>query len=120
MTFVLVGAGPTGVELAASMAQLASVTLRGQFRRNDPAQSQIILIEGGKRILPTFAETLAKKAADRLEKLNVKIMTGTKVEKVDENGVVADGKRIPSATVLWTAGVATSPIVKMLGAKSDR
>ena len=120
MTFVLVGAGPTGVELAASMAQLAAVTLRGQFRRIDPARSSIILIEGGKRILPTFAERLAQKAARRLEKLGVKIMTGVKVEKVDENGVVADGKRIPSATVLWTAGVAPSPLVKLLGAKTDR
>src|SRR3977135_2391321 len=70
MTFVLVGAGPTGVELAASMAQLAAVTLRGQFRRIDPAKSSVILIEGGKRVLPTFAENLAKKAARRLEKLN--------------------------------------------------
>jgi NADH dehydrogenase len=120
MTFVLVGAGPTGVELAASMAQLAAVTLRGQFRRIDPAKSSIIVIEGGKRILPTFAERLAKKAARRLEKLGVKIVTGVKVEKVDENGVVADGKRIPSATVLWTAGVTPSPIVKLLGTKTDR
>jgi NADH dehydrogenase len=120
MTFVLVGAGPTGVELAASMAQLATVTLRRQFRRINPAKSSIILIEGGKRVLPTFAESLAKKAARRLEKLGVRLLTGIKVEKVDENGVVADGKRIPSATVLWTAGVAPSPIVKLLGAKSDR
>ena len=120
MTFVLVGAGPTGVELAASMAQLAAITLRGQFRRIGPEKSSIIVIEGGKRILPTFAESLAKKAAKRLEKLGVKIVTGVKVEKVDENGVVADGKRIPSATVLWTAGVAPSPIVKLLDAKTDR
>jgi NADH:ubiquinone reductase (H+-translocating) len=120
MTFVLVGAGATGVELAASMAQLAAITLRRQFRRIDPAKSSIILIEGGKRILPTFAERLAKKAARRLEKLGVRILTGVKVEKVDENGVVADGERIPSATVLWTAGVAPSPIVKLLGAKTDR
>jgi NADH:ubiquinone reductase (H+-translocating) len=120
MTFVLVGAGPTGVELAASMAQLATVTLRGQFHRIDPAKSSIILVEGGKRILPTFADSLAKKAAKRLAKLGVKIMTGVRVEKVDEHGVVADGKRIPSATVLWTAGVAPSPIVKQLGAKADR
>src|SRR6266702_3723974 len=119
MTFVLVGAGPTGVELAASLAQMATITMRGQFRRIDPAKSSIILIEGGKRVLPTFAENLAKKAARRLEKLNVKIITGAKVEKVDENGVVADGKRIPSATVLWTAGVAPSPIVKLLAAKAD-
>ena len=120
LTFVLVGAGPTGVELAASMAQLAAVTLRGQFRRIDPAQSSIILVEGGKRILPTFSEGLAKKAARRLEKLGVKIATGVKVEQVDENGVIADGKRIPSATVLWTAGVAPAPILKLLGAKTDR
>jgi NADH dehydrogenase len=120
MTFVLVGAGPTGVELAASMAQLDADTLRGQFRRIDPAKSSIILIEGGKRILPTFSESLAGKAAGRLRKLGVKVVTGAKVEKVDENGVVADGKRIPSATVLWTAGVAPSPLVKLLGAKTDR
>jgi NADH:ubiquinone reductase (H+-translocating) len=119
-TFVLVGAGPTGVELAASMAQMASVTLRGQYRRIDPAMSSIILIEGGQRILPTFAERLARKAARRLEKLGVTIMTGARVEKVDENGVVADGKRIPSATVLWTAGVSPSPIVKLLGGQTDR
>jgi NADH dehydrogenase len=120
MTFVLVGAGPTGVELAASLAQMATITMRGQFRRIDPAKSSIMLIEGGKRILPTFAESLAKKAAKRLEKFGVKVVTGVKVEKVDQNGVVADGKRIPSATVLWTAGVAVSPIVKLLGAKTDR
>ena len=120
MTFVLVGAGPTGVELAASMAQMATLTLRGQFRRIDTAESTIILIEGGARILPTFAERLANKAARRLEKLGVKIMTGVKVEKVDENGVVANGKRIPSATVMWTAGVAPSPLVKQLGGKTDK
>src|SRR4051812_42254830 len=120
ITFILVGAGPTGVELAASMAQLASVTLRRQFRRIDPAKSSIILIEGGSRVLPTFAEDLANKTARRLEKLGVKIMTGVKVEKIDENGVIANGTRIPSATVLWTAGVAASPIVKLLGAKTDR
>jgi len=120
LTFVLVGAGPTGVELAASMALLAAVTLRGQFRRIDPAQNSIILIEGGKRILPTFAEGLAQKAARRLERLGIKIMTGVRVETVDESGVIANGTRIPSATVLWTAGVAPSPILKLLGAKTDR
>jgi NADH dehydrogenase len=120
MTFVLVGAGATGVELAASMAHLAAVTLRGQFRRIDPSKSTIILIEGGGRILPTFAESLAKKAARRLEKLGIKVLTGVKVEKVDSDGVIADGRRIPSATVIWTAGVAPSPLVKLLGAKTDR
>jgi NADH dehydrogenase len=120
MTFVLVGAGPTGVELAASIMQLARVTLRGQFRQIDPAKSSIILVEGGARILPTFTESLAEAAAIRLESLGVEILTGVKVEKVDENGVIADGKRIASATVLWTAGVAASPFVKQLGAPADR
>ena len=120
MTFVLVGGGPTGVELAASMAQMAAVTLRGNFRRIDPAKTSIVLIEGGNRILPTFAESLSRKAARRLEKLGVKVLTGTKVEKIDEQGVVAGGKRIPSATVLWTAGVAASPVVKTLGVPTDR
>jgi NADH dehydrogenase len=120
MTFVLVGGGPTGVELAASMAQLATTTLRAQFRRIDPASSSIILVEGSKRILPTFAESLAKRATRRLEKLGVEIQTGVKVEAVDEKGVVANGRRIASATVLWTAGVAASPIVKLLGRETDR
>ncbi len=120
MTFILVGAGPTGVELAASLAQMATLTLRKQFRRIDTAESAILLIEHGARILPTFAESLAEKAARRLEKLGVKIMTGVKVEMVDESGVVANGERIASATVIWTAGVAPSPLVKVLSAKTDR
>jgi NADH:ubiquinone reductase (H+-translocating) len=120
MTFVLVGGGPTGVEFAASLAQLAMITLRGQFQRIDPAKSSIIIVEGGERILPTFAEALAKKTAKRLEKLGVQIMAAVRVEQVDAEGVVAGGKRIRSATVLWTAGVAPSPIVKLLAAESDR
>jgi NADH dehydrogenase len=120
MTFIVVGAGPAGVELAASMAQMASVTLRGQYRRIDPARSSIILIEGGTRILPSFDERLAAKAGKRLEKTGVRIMTGAKVEKVDDKGVVADGQRIAAATVLWSAGVSPSPIVKLLGGKTDR
>jgi NADH:ubiquinone reductase (H+-translocating) len=120
MTFVLVGAGPTGVELAASIAHLASVTLKGQFRRINTAACQIKLVEGGKRILPTFDEKLAAKAARRLSWLGVRVLTGVKVEKIDEEGVVANGIRIPSATVLWTAGVSAASICKLLGAKTDR
>src|SRR5262252_1148657 len=120
MTFVLVGAGPTGVELAASLAQMVNVTLRGNFRRIDPAKANIILLDAAKRVLPTFAESLSGRVTRRLTKLGVKVMTGVKVETVDEQGVVAGGSRIPSATVLWTAGVAASPIPKMLGAKTDR
>ena len=120
MTFVLVGAGPTGVELAASIAQLATTTLRRNFRRIDPAKTSIILLEGGKRVLPTFAESLSKKAAERLAKLGVQVMTGAMVETIDGRGVTVGGKLIPCGAVLWTAGVSPSPIVKMLGVATDR
>jgi NADH dehydrogenase len=120
MTFVLVGAGPTGVELAASLAQMVRVTLRGNFRRIDPSKSAIFLLDAGSRVLPTFAESLSRRVTRRLTKLGVEVLTGVKVESVDERGVVAGGTRIPSATVLWTAGVAASPIPKMLGTKTDR
>jgi NADH:ubiquinone reductase (H+-translocating) len=120
MTFVLVGAGPTGVELAGSLAHLVKVTLRGNFHRIDPAKANIILLDAGKRVLPTFAESLSHKVARRLEKLGVKVVTNVKVEAVDDKGVIAGGNRIPSATVLWTAGVAAWPVPKMLGTKTDR
>jgi NADH dehydrogenase len=120
MTFVLVGAGPTGVELAASLAHMVKVTLRGNFRRIDPAKAGIILLDAGSRVLPTFAERLSRRVTRRLTKLGVKVLTGVKVDIVDEQGVIAGGNRIPSATVLWTAGVAASPIPKMLGSKTDR
>jgi NADH dehydrogenase len=120
MTFVLVGAGPSGVELAASLAHMVNVTLRGNFRSIDPAKATIILLDAGKRVLPTFAASLSRGVTRRLTKLGVKVMTGVKVETVDADGVVAGGSRIPSATVLWTAGVAASPIPKMLGTTIDR
>jgi NADH:ubiquinone reductase (H+-translocating) len=120
MSFVLVGAGPTGVELAASIANMVSITLRGNFRQIDPATSTITLIEGGDRVLPSFAPSLSRKAARHLAKLGVKVMTGVKVEHVDAQGVIAGGEGIPSATVLWTAGVAASPVVQLLGVKTDR
>jgi NADH dehydrogenase len=120
MTFVLVGAGPTGVELAGSLAHLVKVTLRGNFHRIDPAKASIILLDAGKRVLPTFAESLSHRVARRLEKLGVKVVTNVRVETVDDKGVIAGGNRIPSATVLWTAGVAAWPVPKMLGTKTDR
>jgi NADH:ubiquinone reductase (H+-translocating) len=120
MTFVLVGAGPTGVELAASLAQMTISTLRSNFRRIDPANTSIVLLEGGKRVLPSFAESLARRAALRLAKLGVKVVTDAMVEHIDERGVTVGGNRIESGTVLWTAGVAPSPLVKMLGVATDR
>ena len=120
LSFVLVGAGPTGVELAGSIAQLASVTLRSNFRQVDPTKTSVILLDGAKRILPSFAESLSREAARRLEQLGVTILTDAKVDKVDEQGVVVAGKRIDSETVLWTAGVAPSPILKLLETATDR
>ena len=127
MTFVLVGAGPTGVELAASLAQLVQITLRGNFRNIDPSRSRIVLLDAAPRVLPTFAESLSRRVTRRLTKLGVKVLTGVKVETVDAEGVIAGESeipsatvRIPSATVLWTAGVAASPLPKMLGTKTDR
>ncbi|MFL5019965.1 MAG: NAD(P)/FAD-dependent oxidoreductase [Rhizobium sp.] len=120
MNFVLVGAGPTGVELAASLADMVRVTLRRNFRRIDPAMSTITLLEGGDRVLPSFAPSLSERAARHLARIGVTVMTGVKVENVDAQGVVAGGKRIASATVLWTAGVAASPIIKLLDVKTDR
>ena len=120
MTFVLVGAGPTGVELAASIAQLATTTLRRNFRRIDPATTTIILLDGARRILPSFAESLSKKAADHLAKLGVQVITGAMVESIDARGVTVGGKLIPCGAVLWTAGVSPSPLVKMLGVATDR
>src|SRR5438552_11771640 len=108
------------MELATSLTHMEKVTLRGNFRSIDPAKSTIILLDAGNRVLPTFAETLSRRVTRRLTKLGVKVLTGVKVETVDEQGVVAGGNRIPSATVLWTAGVAASPLPKMFGGKTDR
>ena len=120
LTVVLVGAGPTGVELAATISGLARATLRSSFRRIDPADSRILLVEAGKRILPTFDEALSRKAAKRLARLGVEVLTEARVEQIDAQGAIVGGKRIESATVLWTAGVAPSPILKVLNAETDR
>jgi NADH:quinone reductase (non-electrogenic) len=120
MTFVLVGAGPTGVELAASIAQMAKTTLRANFRRIDPATTSIFLLDGAKRVLPSFVESSSIKAAQRLAQLGVKVTTSAMVEHIDAQGVTVGGNRIDSGTVLWTAGVSPSPIVKMLGVATDR
>lgn len=120
MTFVLVGAGPTGVELAASLARMAKKTLRRNFRHIDPATARIVLIDGANRVLPTFAEALSRKVTKRLNQLGVEVITDAVVETVDALGVVAAGVRIPSAMVLWTAGVAASPLARDLGGQTDR
>lgn len=120
LTFVLVGGGATGVELAASLAQMASVTLRSNFRHIDPAAASVILLEGGKRLLPAFDEALAEKARVQLERLGVTIRTGVMVQQIDAAGVLAGDVRLPSATVIWTAGVKPHPVGSWLNAPTDR
>jgi NADH dehydrogenase FAD-containing subunit len=120
LTFLLVGAGPTGVEMAGALAELSRMTLRSEFRRIDPREARIVLLEAGERVLPSFDESLARKVERRLKRMGVEIRTGRPVEKVDEEGAVVAGERLRAATVLWTAGVKPPPVAAWLGAETDR
>jgi len=120
MTFVLVGAGPTGVEMASAIAVMVGTTLRRNFRRIDPTSAHIILVDMGKRPLGTFAETLSEAARLRLLELGVDVRLEKPVQAIDAEGAVVGNERIPSETVIWTAGVAPSPAGKWLGCELDR
>jgi len=120
LTFVLVGAGPTGVEMASAIAVLVRNTLRSEFRRIDPASARIVLVDQSPRVLGSFSQELSSAAKKRLEELGVEVLAGRSVEKVDAMGVIAGGERIVSNTVIWTAGVAPSPAAKWLNTESDR
>ena len=120
LTFIIVGAGPTGVELAGAIAELARQTLTNEFRRFDPASLKLILMDAGPRILAQFDESLAAAATAKLEKLGVEVRTGSAVEHVDAEGVVVRGERIQTKNVFWAAGVKGSPAAQWLGAEADR
>ena len=120
LTFVLVGAGPTGVEMAGAIAVLVRTTLRSEFRRIDPAAVRIVLIDMAQRVLGTFAEDLSRAAQARLERLGVEVRLGKGADRIDDGGVVVGGERIASKTVIWTAGVAPSPAGKWLKTTMDR
>ena len=120
LTFVLVGAGPTGVEMAGAIAGLAHKTLVSDFRHIKPEQARTVLVEALPRILMAFDERLAKKAQTTLNRLGVEVRTNSPVEAIDSDGVVIAGERIPTKTVIWTAGVAASPAGEWLGADTDR
>jgi NADH:ubiquinone reductase (H+-translocating) len=120
LTFVLVGAGPTGVEMAGAIAELAHKALAAEFRHIDPASARIILVEAGPRILATFPERLARKANKALNKLGVEVRTGVAVEDINAGGVVIAGEPLAAKTVIWTAGVAASLAGQWLGAETDR
>jgi NADH:ubiquinone reductase (H+-translocating) len=120
LTFVLVGAGPTGVEMAGAIAELAHKAIVSDFRHIDPRTARIILVEAGPRILPTFPENLAQKAQRALKRLGVEVRTGAAVEAIDDNGVVVAGSHIAAKTVIWSAGVKASPAGQWLKAEVDR
>jgi NADH:quinone reductase (non-electrogenic) len=120
LTFVIVGGGPTGVEMAGAIAELAKKTLVKDFRTIDPASARVILVEGGPRVLASFPEGLSAKARCSLEKLGVEVLTNTPVEICDAGGVVSAGRRIEARTILWAAGVQAAPAAKWLQADKDR
>jgi NADH:ubiquinone reductase (H+-translocating) len=120
LTFVLVGAGPTGVEMAGALAELRRFTLKSDFRRIDPLKARIILAQAGPRILANFPEELSRKAQARLESVGVEVRLGQPVKAIDEAHVVIGDETIPCRTVIWTAGVAPSPAGKWLNAPTDK
>ncbi|HEV2551210.1 MAG TPA: NAD(P)/FAD-dependent oxidoreductase [Stellaceae bacterium] len=120
LTFVIIGGGPTGVELAGAIAELARVALARDFRHIDPRSSRIILVESGSRVLATFPEALSAFAKSALEKLGVEVRLGHPASACDADGVVVAGERIEARTIIWAAGVAASPAAKWLSAEKDR
>ena len=120
MTFVVIGAGPTGVELAGAISELARAALRDEFRHIDPREARVYLIEGADRVLLNFDEDLSTYAEEALRRLGVIVELGENVMQVDKDGVTYGGKRLEAKTVIWAAGVQASPVAKWLGAEADR
>ncbi len=120
LTFLIVGAGATGVELAGTLAEIAHHTLKREFRRIDPATAKVLLVEAGPRVLPAFPDSLSIKARHQLERLGVIVRTGLPVTHLDDRGARIGQESIAARTVLWAAGVAASPVGKALGVGTDR
>ena len=119
LTFVICGAGPTGVELAGAIADLARFGLSDEFRSIDPASARVVLVQAGPRVLPTFPESLSLAAQASLEKMGVEIRLMSRMERVGVDGVVVNGEPLPTATALWAAGVVASPVAQWLGQDPD-
>lgn len=120
LTFVIVGGGATGVELAGALSEISHHALVRDFQNIDPSQARILLVEGAAHVLPTYPENLSIKARKSLERLGVEVRTGARVTKIDETGVYLGEEHIPARTRLWAAGVAASPIARSLGGELDR
>ena len=120
LNFVVVGGGPTGVELAGTLGEISRYALAHDFRSIDPARTHILLLEAGPRVLPTYAEDLSRSAEDQLRRLGVEVRTSAMVTQVEAGAVHIGETRLPATVVLWAAGVAASPLGKKLGAPVDR
>lgn len=120
LSFAVVGGGPTGVELAGTLAEIARHTLRNEFRHIDPASAKVRLVEAGPRVLSSFPEVLSLKARRQLEKLGVEVLTGTPVSDIDSQGFKLGDQFVPARTVVWAAGVAASPLARTLDVPLDR
>jgi NADH dehydrogenase FAD-containing subunit/uncharacterized membrane protein YphA (DoxX/SURF4 family) len=120
LTFLICGAGPTGVEMAGAIAELARNGVAKDFRNFDPASARILLVQAGPRVLPQFDERLSAFARASLEALGVEVHVDSRVEVIDGGGVIVNGKRIEAGTVLWAAGVVASPAAAWLGVEADR
>ncbi len=120
LTFVVVGGGPTGVEMAGALGEIARYTMVRDFRRIDPSQARILLLDAAPRILPSFADSLSAKALRKLQAIGIEVRTGTKVEDVGGDGVKTPDEFIHSRTVIWAAGNAASPLGSQLGVEPDR
>jgi len=120
LTFVIVGAGPTGVELAGALSEIARQTMVRDFRNINPSSARVILLEGKDRVLPPYPPDLSEKAAKQLRELGVEVITSATVTNIDDQSVTMGETTIPTRTVLWAAGVQASPIAKSLGAPLDR
>jgi len=120
LNFVIVGAGPTGVELAGTLAEIARRVLADEFHAIDPARTRIILLEGGPRVLPAYPEDLSRSAEEQLRHLGVEVHTSTMVTGIEPAAVLTRDTRLPAAVILWAAGVSASPLGKKLGAPTDR
>jgi NADH dehydrogenase len=120
LTFVIVGAGPTGVEMAGALAEIARQSLRDEFRSFDPQHTRIVLVEGESRVLPTYPPALSEAAARRLTRLGIELRLGQRVTGLDEGGVTMGSERLPARSIVWAAGVAASPLARSLDVPLDR
>ena len=120
LTFVLVGAGTVGVEMASTLAEMSRMALAHDFRHIDAGSARILLYEAAPRVLPSYPEVLSAKAQRHLEQLGVKVYTSTRVNSVDADGIIANGQRVPAATVLWSAGVLASPAGRWINSATDK